>query len=97
MHAANLGKELVVKVQYLRTRAAADMVYKEAAMLQRLEGARVRVPSLGQVIWTHEWAYMAMTCARLPNPRRLWHAWRHRSQHHAVFKSPFCPTSAAVY
>ena len=67
MHAGNLSKDLVIKVQHLRTRAATAMVYKEAAMLQRLEGKGVRVPSLVKVIWTHEWAYLAMTCA-CPSP-----------------------------
>ena len=69
MHAANLSKDLVIKVQHLRTRTAAAMVYGEAAILQRLEGAGVRVPSLGKLIWTHEWAYLTMTCAHLPKPQ----------------------------
>ena len=78
VHAGNLSKELVIKVQHLRARAETAMVYKEAAMLQRLEGKGVRVPSLVKVIWTREWAYLTMTCAcptRAPATTR-----RHRSQ-----------------
>ena len=101
MHAANLSKDLVIKVQHLRTRAEAAMVYKEAAMLQRLEGAGVRVPSLGKVIWTHEWAYLTMTCARLPKSQApvacmaAPHPALCRFQTFA--EAPIYPTNAAVY
>ena len=69
MHAGNLSLDLVIKVQHLRKRADAAMVYKEASILQRLEGTGVRVPSLVKVIWTHEWAYLTMTCARPLKPQ----------------------------
>lgn len=86
-----------MKIVHLPTHHTATKAYQEAAMLRRLEGAGVRVPCLRQLIWTREWAYLAMTCARPPSPRRPRHARKAPQERRAAAKRRPCPTSAAVY